>query len=191
MAQYIAFRPGIEVQGRPVQGMFDAAGGRFAPLFTKILNKLGLDKFEPTDWLPLEIWLDVLREIATSIGERTLFAMAKRIPEMAEWPPGIDSVEAALASINVAYHLNHRIDGEVMFDPATGMMKEGIGHYRCKVEGDRRIVIVCETPYPSEYDRGIISGSARRFRPAAEVTLDETKPTRKRGADSCTYLVRW
>ena len=106
-------------------------------------------------------------------------------------PPEIDNIEAALASIDVAYHMNHRIQGEVLFDPATGIMKEGIGHYRYQPGGDRGGVMVCETPYPSEFDRGIITGTARRWRPTVEVTLDESKPTRKRGADSCTYLVKW
>ncbi len=191
MAQYVAFRPGIEMRTQGMQMFFELAGRRFAPMLKKAMVKHGLNKLKDTEWVPLQVWLDAQREIAETIGENTLFTLGKKVLEVAVWPPGLDTIDAALASIDTAYHLNHRLDGKVMFDTATGVMKEGIGHYRSQPDGDRCIAMTCDTPYASEYDRGIITGTARRFKPAAEVTLDESRPTRRRGADSCTYIVRW
>ncbi|WP_437734543.1 hypothetical protein [Sorangium sp. So ce1335] len=191
MAQYVAFRPGVEVRAANLLALFEAPGRAYVPMIMKIMIKHGLHQLMAIDWLPMQLWLDAQREIEDTIGEHTLFALGKKAPEVVAWPAGIDSIEAALASIDVAYHLNHRIDGEPMFDLRTGVMKEGIGHYRCHARGDRSIAVVCDTPYSSELERGLITGTARKFKPAAEVTLDEAQPTRRRGGDSCTFVVRW
>ncbi|WP_437307312.1 hypothetical protein [Sorangium sp. So ce388] len=191
MAQYVAFRPGIEVRAANLQSLFAAPGRAYAPMIMKIMIKQGLHQLMAIDWLPMQLWLDAQREIADTIGEHALFALGKKAPEAVAWPAGIDTIEAALASIDVAYHLNHRVDGEPMFDLRTGAMKEGIGHYRCRASGERSIAVVCETPYSSELERGLITGTARRIKPAAEISLDDTQPTRRRDGDSCTFIVRW
>jgi hypothetical protein len=54
--------------------------------------------------------------------------------------------------------------------------------------------MVCHNPYPSDFDQGIIYAVARKFAPKGDfpsVKLDETAPTRKKGGDSCTFLVTW
>jgi hypothetical protein len=48
--------------------------------------------------------------------------IGKSIPENAQFPPEINSIEAGLQAIDVAYHMNHRIDGKPLFDPKTGKM---------------------------------------------------------------------
>jgi hypothetical protein len=79
-----------------------------------------------------------------------------------------------------------------MFDPVTGQMLEGIGHYVYQaVEGKKEIVMTCENPYPCRFDLGIIKGMAQRFEPTASITHDTTKGCRKKGAESCTYVVTW
>ena len=109
--------------------------------------------------------------------------IGKAIPEHAKFPPQIDSLQKALAAIDMAYHMNHR-NGE-------------IGNYTLKEfdEKNRRAVMVCNNPYPSEFDRGIISTMLRRFKPSGsfkyDVTLDTTKETRMNGGERCTYLIQW
>jgi hypothetical protein len=48
-----------------------------------------------------------------------------------------------------------------------------------------------DNPYPSEFDRGIITSLSRRFKPHCEVKLDPDKPSRTEGGDSCTYIIEW
>ena len=79
----------------------------------------------------------------------------------------------------------------VMFDPATGMMLEGIGHYTAQPAGDRKIVCIAENPYPCDFDRGLITAMAARFERGARVIHDDTAPCRKKGADSCKFLISW
>jgi hypothetical protein len=94
--------------------------------------------------------------------------------------------------MDVAYHLNHRKNGAPMFDPATGAMLEGIGHIRTQFfDNERRATVVCEEPYPCEFDRGLITALANRFEPMAKTLHDNSAPCRKKGDSSCTFHVSW
>jgi hypothetical protein len=77
-----------------------------------------------------------------------------------------------------------------MFSLETGAMLEGIGHYGY-APGEREIISVCNTPYPCDLDRGILTAMARAYEPNCRVAHDDSRPCRKRGADSCTYVVTW
>ena len=82
-----------------------------------------------------------------------------------------------------------------MFDPSSGDMLEGIGHYGYEKAGETSAVMTCGNPYPCDFDRGIIDAMARAFKPAdslfIKVRHDDTQPCRKNGADACTYRVQW
>jgi hypothetical protein len=102
------------------------------------------------------------------------------VPNDAPFPPGIDSIETALTALNEAYQMNHR-GGD-------------IGSYESEVVGPHHIKVVCRNPYPSDFDYGLLYGLVRRFRPAGvafRVIVDEQAPSRKKGADSCTYHIYW
>ena len=62
-------------------------------------------------------------------------------------------------------------------------------------EEERSAVMVCDNPYISKIDEGVITGLLRKCKPEdsvyLEVKLDLTKETRTNGGDSCTFLLRW
>ena len=194
MAQFEAFEEGIEVNGETVLSVVDGMGA-FKDRSYKFLADNGIREPRPGEWYPQQAWLNAFKAIAQTTGEFTLFSIGKKIPENAQFPPEIDSLDKALAAIDVAYHMNHRKNGKVMFDPSNGKMIEGIGHYGFEKTGDREIIMACNNPYPSDFDRGIIESMAFRFKPSGVpmiiVRLDDSKPTRKKGADSCTFKVTW
>lgn len=142
-------------------------------------------------WYPLDRWLAAYSAIAKEVGLNSLYTIGKKIPENAAFPPHISDIYTALAAIDVAYHMNHRKAGVLMFNPETGEMIEGIGHYTYRPEGDQRAVLVCENPYPCEFDRGIISAMATRFEPGSKTVHDNEAPCRKKGGESCSYIVWW
>lgn len=194
MAQYVSPHPGLEGSGTAFASVA-AALGAHGDIGKKVLSTLGVPELVAGEWYPLQMLLDLLKGVARASGDHTLLAIGKALVDHAVWPAMPPTMVDALQVIDVAYHMNHRWDGEVMFDPATGVMREGIGHYRCHPE-KHQIIMVCDTPYPSELDRGILLGTARRaasrgVRPRVDVVLDESRPSRKRGADSCTYRVTW
>jgi hypothetical protein len=182
MAQFIPSEKGVEVNGQTVLSIVNALeAGRSTR--HNILAKHNLTNPDPKGWYSQKDWLDAFKEISETFGVHTLFAIGEAIPENAIFPPEIDNLESALASIDVAYHLNHRY-GE-------------IGHYTLTSFDDKKrtAIMVCNNPYPSEFDKGIITTMVRKFKPSDsfiyDVQLDETKETRLRGADSCTYIITW
>lgn len=181
MAQFIAFNPNVEVNGQTILSVVNALSvGKERRL--GILKKHGIEP-EEGKWYKQQLWLNAFSEIYKELGDHTLFSIGKAIPENAKFPPQIDTLQKALEAIDMAYHMNHR-GGE-------------IGHYTLiSYDGNgRHATMLCKNPYPSEFDRGIISTMLRRFRPKDsfkyDVSTDLTNETRIKGADSCTYIIRW
>jgi hypothetical protein len=189
----------VEVSGESLGAIVDGFR-KYPTIAAKYLVKFGLARpdasqvmpIERQRWYPLNDWLVAYNGIAQEIGVNSLYSIGKSIPENATFPPHVTDIYSALASIDVAFHLNHRRGGKVMFNPETGEMLEGIGHYRSQpVEGDTRVICVCDNPYPCDFDRGIISAMANRFERQARTVHDNDAPCRKKGGASCTYLTWW
>lgn len=142
-------------------------------------------------WYPLDATLAVLDEVLSAVGPTTMFEIGRTIPKNAQFPPDIKDVVSALASANVAYHMNHRKNGRVMFDPATGQMQSGIGEYRIVSKpGAKPLVMESDVAYPCELRHGLLAALATRFAPRAVVDHPADR-CQKRGAALCTYHVMW
>ncbi len=179
MAQFKAFAPKVEVNGETILAIVEGMG-LVKQMGLRILADQGINDPQPGHWYPQQAWLNAFQTIAEKVGPATLLAIGKTIPLNARWPGHLDTMEKALASIDAAYHMNHR-GGD-------------IGSYRFEKTGPNSGKMICRNPYPSEFDRGVISAVARKFARSGvvlSVTLDETAPTRKNGADSCTFLIEW
>jgi hypothetical protein len=191
-----------QILGANVQVILDGFGS-FTLLASKILLELGLGKVDsegigmatltPTEWYPLDAFLKAFQRIGAEFGDFTLRQAGIHINKVAVVPPDFfqKGIINAFAVVDFPYHMNHAHNGKPMFDPATGQMAEGIGHFASKpLEGKKQLLCVVDTPYPCAFDEGIVVGMAQRFDPQAKVTHDP-KSCRKRGADSCTYSVSW
>ena len=84
---------------------------------------------------PLQANLGVLADVARAFGDAALFDIGFTVRDHAKFPPEIRHLQQALETLDVAFHTNHR-DGAVMYDPATGTMLEGVGHYTCEASAD-------------------------------------------------------
>ncbi len=182
MAQYIPFSSGVEVNGRTIMSFVKALKA-YEPLLLKILKKNSITDLAPDVWYSQVLWLNAFREVGERYGGNTLFAIGKAIPEHAEFPPTITNLREALGAIDIAYNMNHR-GGE-------------IGYYKLLKYSDefKVAVLECRNPYPSDFDRGIITSMVRKFKPTtsivSKVELDGSKPSRLNGADTCTYKIEW
>lgn len=181
MAEYIAFDPKVEVKGAAVLsviiGLKEMAMEAKA---TEILTHYNLFPVEAEAWYPQQVWLDAFREISKT-GHMNLVSIGMKIPDVAAFPPDLDTVEKALGLLDVAYQMNHR-GGE-------------IGEYHFSLNDEHSGVMTCNNPYPSDFDFGLVYRMVQKFRPATsrnfQVKLDPDKTTRKQGGDSCTYLLTW
>jgi len=191
MTQFIALDPRVEVNGQTILSVLEGIP-EYKEFALGVLEKNGIRHIRRGSWHPQQNWLDAFRDIAREIGGFTLYSIGRSIPDNADWPPQIESLEGALASIDLAYHMNHRIGGERLYDAVTGALKEGIGHYAFLKKADRTIRLDCSTPYPCDFDKGIIAAVANKFKAAEEiVSIREEGACRKTGAESCAYVVRW
>lgn len=197
--QFKTFEPGVEVFGANV-GAFIEAFKLFPSVMLKTLARQGIGTLTAKDtvevdrqrWYPQEKWLAAWSDVATSVGPRACFQIGRLVPRHAVFPPTVTDIHTALSSLDIAYHMNHRKNGRVMFDPATGQKLTGIGNYGYKpVPGEKRIISVCENPYPCDFDRGLLTEVATKFEKQARVMHDDTAPCRNRAADSCTYIISW
>jgi len=193
MAQFKVFEKGIEVSYESAQAVIQSMErGRETRM--DIMKKHNVDSGKVA-WIPQQTWLNVFQDLYVQLGEMNIFMIGKAVMNTAKLPKFKDLHEA-LSNLDVGYHMNHRKNGKVMFNPATGAMLEGIGHYQLKTydEKARKAVMVCTNPYPSKLDEGIITQMVRNYKPKGsrdQVELDTTKGTRTNGADSCTYNISW
>jgi len=197
-SRFKVFEEGMQVNGTTIMAIIHGMGA-FARLAKIFFRRVGLTEniVPDTDhWYSQQQWLDVFRLVSEKVGEKILFEIGKSIPENAQFPPDINDIEVALQSIDIAYHMNHRNkEGKVLYDPSRHkdeVMLEGIGHYEYeKTLGEKKALIICENPYPCDFDRGIITAMAQRFEMKATVVHNESNSCRKKGANSCTYIVKW
>jgi hypothetical protein len=198
MMQTWNFEPGIEFSG----GMLDAiveAFKLFPSVATRRLVNHGIGTLRGKDvvidrqaWYPIESWLAAFDGFAETVGPRALQQIGQHVPKYAAVPPGINDIHGAIGAVDVGYHMNHRKNGKVMFDPTTGSVAPGIGNYGyTAVPGERKIISVCENPYPCDFDRGILMAFTLKFERLGRVVHDDRAPCRKSGARSCTYVVTW
>jgi hypothetical protein len=196
--QFKPFEQGIEVYGASIDAIVEAFR-LFPSVALKQLVNYGIGTVKGRDividreaWYPMSNWLAAYESIAKTVGPRALMQIGQQIPKHAPFPPTINDIHSALASLNAAYHMNHRKRGKVMFDPETGQLTPGIGSYGyTPVPRERKIISVCENPYPCDFDKGLITALANRFEKMSRVVHDDDAPCRRTNAESCTYTITW
>lgn len=180
MTQFVAISPNVEVNGETVFAIVDGMSA-FKTLANDILALNGIVDPKPGTWFLQQKWLNAFKMISESLGSNMLNMIGIKIPENANFPPEINTIEGALQAIDIAYHMNHR-NGD-------------IGEYKYQSNGPRQAKMICRNPYPCAFDRGIISAMAKRFKPADSASVsvihDDSAPCRIKDGDSCTYIVTW
>lgn len=186
-----------QVIGANLQNIL-AGFGSFTLIASKFLLEEGIGtpddsmmvKFEPDKWYPLDRFLRVFDRIHAEFGNFTLRQVGLHVPKNAQFPPHVTDIMGIFTIMDAGYYLNHGINGQSMFNPATGEMKDGLGHYRATPSGQNRISVEASNPYPCPFDEGLVTALAQRFKPTATVVHDKAT-CRSRGGDSCTYHVSW
>lgn len=179
MAQFKALAQNVEVNGKTVLSFINGMG-TYQSIFENALRENGINHPQKGDWYSQQAWLNAFSFIASKTGPATLKTIGKQIIESAVWPPNVNTIEASLASIDVAYHINHR-GGE-------------IGHYYYEKVGERTVRIVCNNPYPCDFDMGVIDGAAKKFTTLHQkpfIQHDHPGVCRKIKGDICSYLISW
>jgi hypothetical protein len=171
------FAPGSTVSGGNILSML-AAMGPFRRRGEQILEENGIGAVNPEGWYPLGAYVASLRAIGQKMGPNTLYQIGRQIPNHVPLPPGIDTFEKVLASFGIAFDMNHH----------TGAPQgTTITH---EVRNPRTAFIVTGTPYPCDFDRGVISGFFQKLL-ATRIIVEpqDGAPCKARGGETCTYAV--
>jgi hypothetical protein len=170
----------VEVYGKSVQAIINAM--EFLKLKARqVLSSHGISPLEPEKWYPINAVLDSFNDILKQVGPHTTRSIGRCIPQSAEFPPFINSFETALGGLDQAYRMNHRGKGD-------------IGSYRYQHGMGNTATMVCDNPYPCEFDQGIIEALYDRFQPKGSIRLRiEHGPggCRAKGSRACTYQLKW
>lgn len=197
--QFVPFEEGIEVKGLSVKSVVDGFN-TFAVLASAYLldegigtpTPNGLANLDLEGWYSQRSWLLCFQQIGKQLGDGLLSQIGMAMTRNSLFPEGIEDIHDAIRFIDVGYHMNHRKNGRPMFDPGSGRMEEGIGHYCYEsVPGKRKIVCRCENPYPCAFDHGLLTAMAQRYQLNARVTHEDTGSCRKWRGDRCTYVISW
>ncbi|HVK68768.1 MAG TPA: hypothetical protein VM694_30125 [Polyangium sp.] len=162
-----------------------------------VFTKYGLARVGPSGEIeippasPLDKLIAALGELLMLVGPQRAFEMGIQVVNHAAIPPGATDIATAMQIFDAGYHLNHLENGVPMFDPQTGAMREGIGHYKCISVSRHRAVMEVNSPYNCDLDRGIMQAWARRFERTALVTHLEPSVCRKLRGPRCRYEVSW
>jgi hypothetical protein len=183
MAPYEAFDEGVEVHGQTIITVVDDALARFSESYRETaynaLAANGIDDPSPDEWYPQQAWLNTFEAIAAELEPHILDRLGEQIPDVADWPADPSTVASGLRAIDDAYRRNHR-GGD-------------IGFYRFESVDERTGTVICENPYPCEFDRGLIRAVAREYAPVESFVFVEEDGDRCRrdGDDACVYTVSW
>ncbi len=153
-----------------------AAMGPFRKRGEAILEEHGIADVDVAAWYPLRPYVASLRTIGVKMGPNTLLQIGKQIPNHIPLPPGLDTFEKVAGSFGPAFDMNHR-----------GMPPEAITY---QMTSDRSALITTGTPYPCEFDRGVIQGFFQTLLGTrVTVTHDEALGCKNDGSQTCTHLV--
>lgn len=156
---YLSFDPAAEVNGETLQAI--PATFNVAATAQRLLRLHGLPAHpQAGHWYPLQSWLNLLAEVETSYGAETVYAVGLNIITQCQWPGGLTTLEQAVEALDQACRLN--IQGEP------------IGYYRYEPCGRRCLRVECFTPTPPDFERGILTGMARQFKPAESLRIAVT-----------------
>ncbi|WP_239470144.1 hypothetical protein [Archangium violaceum] len=170
----------VEVYGQSVQALVNAM--EFLKLRAqRILASHGIETLQADKWYPMNSVLSSFNDILAQVGPHTTRAIGHAIPKSSVFPPAINSFESALLSLDQAYRMNHRGTGD-------------IGSYRYVPGVGRTAQMVCDNPYPCDFDQGIMEALYDRFQPKGSIVLrieHDAVGCRAKGARSCSYRLKW
>lgn len=188
---------GVEVRREVIIGIQEVLKNNIIQYKDLSVQSFDLDLTTDKQWFPLKNLVRLFSYIEEKNGAIILQKIGAEVAKNAKWPPTVKTARAAIESINVAYHMNHRRDGKELFDSEKGTIIEGyIGHDRLEIDHDKQLAnFVCGSFYPSDFDLGmakqVLKMFANNFIAALSVKRDAAKPSRLNGADTCTYNINY
>jgi hypothetical protein len=172
--------PGIEVRAQVVRALFDSVDV-VRPEVKRIFAAHGVTAHSTQPWFSLSQILECLKDIQARVGLVTVRALGQQVPRYTEYPLHVTSFQMALYLMNTGYLTNHQGTG-----PIGGYHHEPLDGQSSRMR--------CDTPYPCDFNQGVLEGLHARFAGRGSLRLrieHDPASCRSRGDRSCTYHLKW
>jgi hypothetical protein len=165
---------GATVSGGNILSML-AAMGAFRKSGEQILVAHGIANAAADGWYALGDYVAALNEIEVRIGPNTLFRVGQEIPNHIKLPPGLDTFDKVIGSFGPAFSMNHR--------------GAGAGGITFEITSADTGIIISGTPYPCDFDRGVIQGFFRKLVKGSLNYRHDASSCKKKGTATCVHNV--
>lgn len=162
--------PQVETNGASVRNIIEGCGV-FQSRVTKLLSEKGIEDIRMDEWYPLSTVLEIIEELAKSVGPNILAEIGKTCPKNSIFPPEIDSFEKVLIALDVAYQANHR--------------HGNIGRYEVAQLEPKKYHVKCDNPYPATFNLGLLRGLSRKY--STLVRIEQVESDLPGGE----FIVKW
>lgn len=173
--RYVSFDPEAEINGDSVRAV---VSGMFVPMLgQQLLTRHGLPAAPlPGQWYAMQAWLNLLAEVEDRLGPLTLYQTGVLMVDHGVFPTGMPTLLSALQSLDGVYQANVRGRN---------------GYYRVEEAGEQALLMHRHTPHPHEFERGVVTGLARRYKPAGAVRLRVEDTPSPQSAYHSTFRISW
>lgn len=166
--------PDAQVSGGDVLSML-AATGAFRKTAEQLLAEHGITDVQPGEWYSLPAYAAAMHDLEHRVGPNAVFRIGKEIPNHIELPSGLDTFESVAAAFGPAFAMNHR--------------NAGNGSIDYELTGPESATIVSGTPYPCDFDRGVILGFFQKRLHITPHYQHDNLLCKKKGAAVCVHYV--
>lgn len=166
--------PDALVSGGDVLSML-AATGAFRKTAEQLLTEHGIVDARADAWYPLPAYAQAMKELEQRVGPNTIFRIGKEIPSHIAMPTGLDTFERVAGAFGPAFTLNHR--------------NAGNGRIDYEITGPDSATIVSGTPYPCDFDRGVIMGFFQKLLQITPHYQHDNLLCKKKGSAVCVHYV--
>ena len=182
MPKLKVFDDSVEICGLAIKTLNSALKSidKNSELARHYLKAVEIIDFDPDHWYPQQKYLDILELVRNDLGNVALHKIGKMIPHDVAFPPNIKNLEEAYISIDVAYNMNHR--------------GGNIGNYRYTKISDTGGKMICNNPYPAEFNKGLLEGVAENYLPEGKmfkIKYDSHYSLSESSANSSCFLIEW
>jgi len=160
------------VRGEMVQVCIDGVMSVYQSRMRDMLDEEDIERPDPKpdEWYPLEKFLHVLTAVERNTGESALAKIGESTPRFLDWPAAADSPYEGLNQLPDVYEAEHR---------------QATGEYTCEKTGEEEVEITSTTPYPTQWEKGFLKGTAQHFGASyAHIDVDD-------GGQKTTFEVSW
>jgi len=129
-------------------------------------------------------YLNALRDIRDRFGDMIIEKIAYNCMQHINFPADWSHLRTSLENLDTGYKLHVR-----------GGHAGHYGYEAVQHSSMSQVRMRDDTPLPCEYTRGVLEGLSMRYPPLgggqAVIRHDDSSPCKKKGGDSCTYVVSW